>query len=377
MDRRPRVRNRSSIVVALSSIVVCFAVFACGVVSAVAQSVVFDRSKATVKTVTSTPYFTVNQWTMEGMPPLDEIIINGPPTPPEGFEAQRTAVDPDKANASAVTLTTPAYNWVFGCSSVSAAMIAAYYDRNGYPNIYTGPTNGGVMPLDNSSWPTWSDGFKTYPNLPLAASHQGVDGRTSRGSIDDYWVKYDSTSNDPYITGGWTQHAWGDALGDYMKTSQSAYSNSDGATTFWNYTSSSAKLTCALLESKGHTDDGTYGRKLFYEAKGYTVTDCYNQKTDNKVAGGFSFSQYKAEIDAGRPVMINVTGHTMVGIGYDGSTNTVYIHDTWDYNTHSMPWGGSYSGMTMESVSIVNITGGPTPTRKPLSWLELLLLSNT
>ena len=57
------------------------------------------------------------------------------------------------------TLTVPAFNWVFGCSSVSAAMIAGYYDRNGFPNMYTGPTNGGVMPLDNSSWATWSDGI--------------------------------------------------------------------------------------------------------------------------------------------------------------------------------------------------------------------------
>ena len=39
--------------------------------------------------------------------------------------------------------------------SVSAAMIAAYYDRTKYPKMYTGPTNGGVMPPNNSTtyWP--------------------------------------------------------------------------------------------------------------------------------------------------------------------------------------------------------------------------------
>ena len=232
------------------------------------------------------------------------------------------------------------------------------------------------MPLDNSSWPTWSDGYATYPNLPLAASHQGVDGRASKGSIDDYWVKYNSSASDPYITGGWTQHTWSDAIGDYMKTSQSAYSNTDGSTTFWNYTSSSSRLTCDQMVTQNLTNDGTYGRKLFYQARGYTVTDCYNQKTDNTVSGGFSFSQYKAEIDAGRPVMINVTGHTMVGVGYDSATNTVYLHDTWDYSTHSMPWGGSYSGMTMLSVSIVNIAGAPTPTSRSVPWLGLLFSAN-
>ena len=31
-------------------------------------------------------------------------------------------------------------------------MIAAYYDQNGYPDIYTGPTNGSVMPITDTSW---------------------------------------------------------------------------------------------------------------------------------------------------------------------------------------------------------------------------------
>ena len=108
------------------------------------------------------------------------------------------------------------------------------------------------------------------------------------------------------------------------------------------------------------TVDGTYGRKLFYEARGYTVTDCYNQSTDNIITGGFSFAQYKSEIDAGRPVMLNLNGHTIVGVGYDDSTNTVYIHDTWDYLPHTMVWGGSYSGMQLLSVSIVNLQGSST-----------------
>lgn len=221
--------------------------------------------------------------------------------------------------------------------------------------MYTGPTNGGVMPLNNSSWPTWSDGSATYPNCPLIASKNGVDSRITRGSIDDYWVQYNSTANDPYITGGWIQHTWGDAIGDYMKTSQSAYGNVDGSTAFWNY-SDATKLTCAAMPDFSITNDGTLGRKLFYEARGYTVTDCYNQRTNNQVTGGFSFTQFKAEIDAGRPVMLNLEGHTVVGVGYDDATNLVYLHDTWDYANHTMTWGTSYSGMALLSVSIVNLT---------------------
>jgi len=101
--------------------------------------------------------------------------------------------------------------------------------------------------------------------------------------------------------------------------------------------------------------DGTYGQKLFYESRGYTVPVCYNQKTDNTIAGGFSFAQFKAEIDAGRPVFLNLAGHSVVGIGYNDTGSTVYIHDTWDYLNHSMTWGGSYAGMQLLSVSIVNL----------------------
>ncbi len=304
-----------------------------------------------------TEYFTTETIILDDGTGLDKTVINGPSTPPPGYELERAAVELPASSTTlgTATLTVPAFNWVFGCSSVSGAMIAGYYDRNGFSNMYTGPTDGGVMPLNNSSWGTWSDGSTTYPNLPLAASHQGVDGRATKGSIDDYWVQYGSGSSDPYITGSWTQHTWSDAIGDYMKTSQSAYGNTDGSTSFYNYTSSATRLTCADMVTYGiQTLDGTYGRKLFYEARGYTVTDCYSQNTDNTVAGGFSYAQFKAEIDAGRPVMLNLAGHTIVGVGYS-DPSTVYVHDTWDYSDHTMTWGAGYAGMALQSVSIVNL----------------------
>lgn len=291
---------------------------------------------------------------------LERIMIHSPPVPPLGHEIERSTLalpEPNQAMGTN-TLTVPAFNWVFGCSAVSAAMIAGYYDRNGWENMYAGPTNGGVMPLiEDPAWGNWTDGSVTYPNNPLIASHSGLDGRTTNGSIDDYWVAYYSWYSDPYITGHWTQHAWGDAIGDYMKTSQSKYENVDGGTTFYNWTSLASPLTCDNMVSYGiHTKDGTYGRKLFYQARGYKVTKCYNQRTDNKIAGGFSFARYKAEIDASRPVLLNLKGHSIVGIGYDDFSRTIYIHDTWDNDVHSMPWDGSYYGMTLHSVSIVNVS---------------------
>ncbi len=286
------------------------------------------------------------------------MIIHGPPAPPPGFEIQRQAVPLPEILSSAGTniLTVPAYPWVYGCSAVSGAMIAGYYDRNGYSNIYTGPTDSGVMPLAyKSSWGTWVDvppspsGSFTYYNNPLVASKLGLDGRTTKGSLDDYWVQYFSDAPDPYI-GNWTPHTWGDAIGDYMQTSQYLYKGSpgyglgDGYTRFYDiYPASGTKLPCTTIASYvsdyGYPPDGTLGRKLFYESKGYAVTDCYNQYTDNQYAGGFSYTQYKTEIDAGRPVMINLAGHTIVGVGY-ADPSTIYIHDTWDscQSHHDLGW---------------------------------------
>jgi hypothetical protein len=95
-------------------------------------------------------YYTVKTLVLAGGSDIDEMTINGPPTPPPGFELERTAVSLPRPAGRVNTLTVPAFNWVFGCSSVSGAMIAGYLDWNGYPNMYTGPTNGGVMPTNKA-----------------------------------------------------------------------------------------------------------------------------------------------------------------------------------------------------------------------------------
>lgn len=294
-------------------------------------------------------YYSERYLTLDDGSEITESIINGPSTPPLG---QNEWINAEDLQPEGVIANFPSYNWVFGCTAVSAAMIAAYHDRTSWPNIYTGPTNGGVMPLNNV-WGTWTDRTNAkYPSNPLIASQNGVDGRTSRGSIDDYWVSSDSTANDPFITGGWTEHTYGTAIGDYMRTSQSRYQNPDGATAIYNY-NSAQQLTCATMASN-NLADGNLGRMLFYQKRGYEVTSCYNQITDNQVSGGFSLAQFKAEIDAGFPVMVNLEGHTMVGYGYSGSS--IYIRDTWDNDpshTYTMAWGGSYEGMRMHSISVL------------------------
>jgi hypothetical protein len=280
---------------------------------------------------------------------IDRVIF---PSKPSDIKVQIAQLPDIQVAGTANTITgVPAFDWSYGCSATAAAMLAGYYDRLGYSNLYVGPTNGGICPLDNAIW-----GSTTYPSVvcaecPLSASHLGIDGRTTKGSVDDYWIDYGNAGPDPYVTGSWTQHT-SDCLGDFMGTNQAKYSNIDGGTTFW-FNGTGAPLY-DYTGSEPSSRDGCHGLRLFFESRGYTVDTNYSQYINPYKSTGFTFQQFQQEIDAGYPVLIQVTGHTMLGIGYDAATSTIYVHDTWDYSTHSMTWGGTYEGMQHYAVTVIH-----------------------
>jgi hypothetical protein len=274
--------------------------------------------------------------------------ISVPGYPPENYKAPIAS----STKTSVILPNTPAYDWSFGCSATSAAMMAGFYDNNGFPAMYSGPANGGIAPMNNSIWGSVTINGEVRKQCPISATRQGVDGRAIYGHVDDYWILYGSTDPDPYI-GNWSQHTYGDCTGDYMKTNQSNYSNSDGSTSYYYMSDGSAYAST-------YSDDGCYGQKLFFESRGYTVDEYYTQLIYgyNGNTLGFTFNQFKQEIDAGRPVLIHVEGHTMLGYGYDDNNSNIYIHDTWDYSDHQMVWGGDYSGLNQWGVGVFHLSGG-------------------
>ncbi len=291
-------------------------------------------------------------------------IISSASTPPTTLEYQQTFADADSMEAADVLLTeVPTSTWTYGCTATSAGMIFGYYDRTGYSDMYTGPTNGGVAPLTNL-------GQGDDPDNPVAgatsliATMDGFDGRSGAGHVDDYWISYDSTGPDPWESGG-TEHTWGECTADYLGTNQWKWdtdgntivdSNSDGATTVWSYSTGDRLYDYVPPASLGTPQTAAcHGLRLFAESRGYTVLENYTQKVDTVASGGFSFSDFMTEIDNGCPVMLHVVGHTMVGVGYEAASSTVYLHDTWDNSVHTMPWGGYYSGMLMQSVTIIHL----------------------
>jgi len=283
--------------------------------------------------------------------PPEMVIVDG--RPPSILRASAVSLpEPDIAAGVNILPDVPAFDWSYGCSATAAAMLAGYYDNNGYPDMYTGHANGGVCPLNNSVWGS--------ERCPLSATHQGIDGRAVRGHVDDYWNS--SGGPDPYVAHGWAQQTWGTCTADFMGTNQDKFDLSDGATRFGYYPDGDPLYD--YYAGTG-THDGCYGMRRFVESRGYIVLENFYQRIygyDGNTKG-FTFENYTAEIDAGRPVIIQVTGHSMLGFGYNNSTGdqTIYIHDTWDHNDHEMQWGGSYSGHQHHSVTVIRLAPADHP----------------
>ena len=281
---------------------------------------------------------------------IDEIIVPG--RPPEIKAPVATVPEPNPAMGINTLSNVPAFDWSYGCSATSAAMMAGYYDNHNYNNMYAGPTNGGVCPMNNSVWGSGE--------CPLSATHQGYDGLGEKGHVDDYWYDYGSTI-DPYY-GNWAEHTYANCTADYMGTNQyHNWNNTDGSTKFYMYTNGDPLYDYSGCEPGQR--DGCHGLRLFAESRGYTVITNYSQYIKGQGTDpnkGFNFSDFQSEIDAGRPVLIQVEGHTMLGYGYNTEGQIIYIHDTWNYSDHSMTWGGEYSGMQHYGVTVIRL-GSPTP----------------
>jgi hypothetical protein len=292
------------------------------------------------------------------------------PTPSSSIADRIVEVIPQ----SAVMLNNvPSSNWTYGCSPTAAGMMFGYYDRTGYSNMYSGTVNNGIAPLSNLG-----------NQCSIIATLNGFDGRTTNGHVDDYWGNGSSLSPDPW-EGNWSEHRWADCTADFMGSNQLKWDYlggdgvrdycKDGVTAFFAYNGSQKLYDYTPSSVYGMPQTSLcHGLRLFTESRGYSVVENYTQKIDSLYTGGFSFADYMSEIDTGAPVMIQLAGHSMTGIGYDMTTETIYFHDTWGDYVGSMPWGGSYSGMTHIAMTVLHLNPIPEPTTALLLFGGVLIL---
>ena len=212
---------------------------------------------------------------------------------------------------------TPNYSWYAGCFGTASGNLAGFWDRNGLPDLYTGPTAGGVAPLNSSGA---NVGIRS-----MWASKAGFDGRPADqfGHIDDYWVyyvsdgsfSYESTAPDPYVTRGRQEHA-PDCIGDFIGLSQKKWASMAGecdgnvdafSFVFWDKTGN-RRWNYSHTNASQYIPDIQYGLKAWMRYRGYDA-DVFTQLpyfSPEKTTGaaGFTYADMKAEIDAGFPVLL-------------------------------------------------------------------------
>jgi hypothetical protein len=210
----------------------------------------------------------------------------------------------------------PDYQWTNGCSPTAATMMMAYYAINSYGgHSYSNLIPGGTPPLNTFN----------NPNALVTSA-------------------IDTMAHDMGTTGG--------------------------ATTF-HYYANGGKFTPqdALANGlQGH--DGTYGLYQYVKNAGYNA-DAFTEQISNTSTdpNKFTFTDFETGINEGRPVLLSMFGtaggHTVLGYGYDDSTMSIYIRDTWAtggyFGGGIMQWGGTYDGMSLYIATDLTPSSSPVP----------------
>ena len=240
-------------------------------------------------------------------------------------------------------LDTPDYEWYAGCFGTGCGNLGGYWDRNGLPDLYTGPTGDGVAPLNSRN--------ANFGIRSMWVSKAGVDGRPTNmpGHMDDYYVSYESTAADPYVTAGRPEHP-ADSIGDFIGLNQRKWSNLGGecagnidafSFVFWDKTGN-------RRWNYSHTNAGQYipdiqsGLKAWMRYRGYDA-DVFTQlpyysteKTTS--APGFTYADMKAEILAGNPVLLFLQPPGPLYRNFPGLTNAnPEIHGVMAYGIWELP----------------------------------------
>ncbi len=245
--------------------------------------------------------------------PEDALSTSGPVPPPEAMRAQ---LSPSAASAQVILYDVPAYKWRDGCGPTSAGMVIGYWDGKGFDNLVSGSAATQTTAVD-----------------AMISSSQ---------SFSDYALPLDSYPANPSPLPDKSEAPFGDehadnSIADFMDTSQSHRGLYYG----WSYYSDMPTALTSWVQLAAPQYQAT--------ASNDTLPDFWG--------GTFTWDKFKAEIDAGRPVILLVdtdkdgwTDHFVAAMGYgeDGNTRLYYFRNTWDYDIHwypfvpmrdGVPWG--------------------------------------
>jgi hypothetical protein len=219
------------------------------------------------------------------------------PTPPSGVLAPLAARSALSGAGEVLLSGVPSYMWRDGCTPTAAGMLVGYYDAHGFPDLIAGDAS-----------------------TETAAARQAIASHGSAADprhYEDYALPMDEDgpiladeSEDPD-----GNHA-DDSLADFMQTSFSARELAYG----WTYTD---MVGPAVRD---------------FAALGEPTAVVTYRDYDSYGSGLITFAAFKAEIDAGRPMVLSVdssgfgdTDHSVLGIGYRETAGypEYACRDTW------------------------------------------------
>ncbi len=265
-----------------------------------------------------------------------------------------------------LTYTVPQAEYMYGCVATSVGMLLGYYDLYGYNGYDMSDLIAGTVSVNSRG----SDSGSIYDmdDPSLLAQFIASDGYVSRFVEQTPADEKQYTFAGGDVSNGLNVSAW-DSLADYLGTGQYWRNNSDLSTSHYFGT-----LAMISQSSQTYSVSGTavpikyidfkYGLSLYVASRGYELSAI---NTASYQSGDFTFADIKAEIDAGRPVLISMNsgnyGHMVLAYGYNASTQEIIFDDTY-HSDYRMSFNGTYlysgknysiSGMT----AVVFNTGTP------------------
>ena len=261
----------------------------------------------------------------------------------------------------------PKARYMYGCCPTSVAMLLGYYDLYGYRGDDFSALIEGDVELDargSGNVKYKMDDFESNLGKATATkeylyrfySHESVDsivanplGVTPTSPEDELPYSFVNDGAGPEIrTDLWN------CLADYLGTGQFWRMNVNLETTSLTYS-----LEMSLLNEEPETiiDEATQTERTimmrdadfqcgvyrYVQDKGYSldmkVTECHRI---DAFGGDFTFEDYRKEIDAGRPALILIDGHIMVGYGYNAETREIIFDDCYE-SDRRMVWDGTYN----------------------------------
>ena len=263
--------------------------------------------------------------------------------------------------------TMPKARYMYGCCPTSVAMLLGYYDLYGYRGNDFSALIEGDVELDargSGNIKYKMDDFES--NLGKATATKDYLYRFySRESVDDIVANplgVTPTSPEDELPYTFVNDGAGpdirtdiwDCLADYLGAGQFWRMNVNLETTSLPYSLEISLMNEApetIIDETTQTErtimmrdaDFQCGVYHYVQDKGYSldmkVTECHRI---DAVGGSFTFENYRNEIDAGRPALILIDGHIMVGYGYNAETRELIFDDCYE-SDQRMVWDGAYN----------------------------------